>query len=996
MKEKISVKTLYLLGIITIGLIGLGVGSTYAMFTASAEIDNPISINANLNSEDDIIETIELELEPNDIRVAVINLNNTSNTTLNYASFYITKSTDIEVGVTHNFTDTAVPTGSIENGTTKKVYIQIKNNGNSTTNVTLGVLSNSGNIVKSESMTLINDTNIDTTSPELLITGQDMIVKDGLIRYYDGNNNSGYSHSSNTTIWKDLSGNYDGEVISSTWENNSIVLDGTNSYVNIGNIDNLTAFTLEAYLIVSSYDVQKTVNIISNYESTGIALYYGTDGIPRFIITKDGGTKITLAGKDKHQTNDVHTITGTFDGTTAKLYIDSVLVDTKEVGNTVIKSANNTPMVIGCNPNPTGCDTGYNLNGKVYSAKIYNRALTETEIKQNMNADRISAKSTSSDVNGTYTFISNKRLSNFTADNITLTNGTKGTFTKVNDRKYNLNISGVAVSSTLGLDISENVFTDISGNNNTALTYSRYRDGTGPKATITKNTSTSRTVTYTFTFQEYAYGFTADDITISEGTKGTFTKIDQKTYTLVVTHSTDGSKTITVKANSCNDRFGNLNASKSLTHTIDTVKPTVTISKNTSTSKTVTYTFTFSKAVTGFTASSVTVSEGTKGTFTKVSDTKYTLVVTHSTYGSKTITVAAGACKDSNGNGNIAKSLTHTIGTPLATYITNLYKNGTKSTATVNSITYNRVTAQLLMNDRKGSSSIGADAGNIRYYGANPNNYVYFNCSNYSNQSSSTCEVWRIIGIFDGKVKIMRKNAIGSYPWEKYWSGGNGTAPHNDWTKAKLMRLLNTGYESEKVNNSLYWNHKSGTCYKSRTVTSDGITTTYDTSDCDFTSIGIKDGSTKNMIVSYTYGMKGWNSFGVYPDQMYNYELSTGKIPSSYATTWTGKVALPSVSDYGYAIDIGQCSSVISANVSTTCKNSNWLNFNSGYWFLNQHYNSDDDQVCYYRPGNSTSGLSYNSSHQEYNVHPVVFLSSSVNVDPSTKGTSSNPYKLLP
>mgnify|MGYP004563438739 CR=1 FL=1 len=652
MKEKISVKTLYLLGIITIGLIGLGVGSTYAMFTVSAEIDNPISINANLNSEDDIIETIDIEIEPNDIRVAVINLNNISNTTLNYASFYITESSDIEVGVTHNFTDTAVPTGSISNGTTKKVYIQIKNNGSSTTNVTLGILSNSGTIIKADNMTLINDTNIDTTSPELLITGQDMIVKDGLIRYYDGNNNSGYSHSSNTTIWKDLSGNYDGEVISSTWENNSIVLDGTNSYVNIGNIDNLTAFTLEAYLIVSSYDVQKTVNIISNYESTGIALYYGTDGIPRFIITKDGGTKITLAGKDKHQTNDVHTITGTFDGTTAKLYIDSVLVDTKEVGNTVIKSANNTPMVIGCNPNPTGCDTGYNLNGKVYSAKIYNRALTETEIKQNMNADRISAKSTSSDVNGTYTFISNKRLSNFTADNITLTNGTKGTFTKVNDRKYNLNISGVAVSSTLGLDISENVFTDISGNNNTALTYSRYRDGTGPKATITKNTSTSRTVTYTFTFQEYAYGFTADDITISEGTKGAFTKIDQKTYTLVVTHSTDGSKTITVKANSCNDRFGNLNASKSLTHTIttDTTKPTITniAAKAAVNSNTITATLKDNKSLTGYaiTTSSTNSCSGTAPTsWTSISGTSYSLSKKVTTYGTHYIWT-----KDASGN----------------------------------------------------------------------------------------------------------------------------------------------------------------------------------------------------------------------------------------------------------------------------------------------------------------------------------------------------------
>ena len=49
MKKKISVKTLYLLGIITIGLIGLGVGSTYAMFTTTIEIDNPITIYATLS-----------------------------------------------------------------------------------------------------------------------------------------------------------------------------------------------------------------------------------------------------------------------------------------------------------------------------------------------------------------------------------------------------------------------------------------------------------------------------------------------------------------------------------------------------------------------------------------------------------------------------------------------------------------------------------------------------------------------------------------------------------------------------------------------------------------------------------------------------------------------------------------------------------------------------------------------------------------------------------
>ena len=55
---------------------------------------------------------------------------------------------------------------------------------------------------------------------------------------------------------------------------------------------------------------------------------------------------------------------------------------------------------------------------------------------------------------------------------------------------------------------------------------------------------------------------------------------------------------------------------------------------------------------------------------------------------------------------------------------------------------------------------------NIRYYGASPNNYIYFNCSDYSNQSSSTCETWRIIGVFEGKVKLIRGSQIGPYSWD--------------------------------------------------------------------------------------------------------------------------------------------------------------------------------------------------------------------------------------
>ena len=731
MKEKISIKTLYLLGIITIGLIALGVGSTYAMFTVSAEIDNPISINANLNSEDDIIETIELELEPNDIRVAVINLNNTSNTTLNYASFYITKSTDIEVGVTHNFTDTAVPTGSIENGTTKKVYIQIKNSGSSTANVTLGVLSNSGTIIKADNMTLINDTNIDTTSPELLITGQDMAVQNGLIRYYNGSNNLEYSHSSSTTVWNDLSGNYDGEVKSSTWSTDSITLNGTNSHVRIGQINNLTAVTVEVYLKTNSYTDDSTNQIISNYSGDGLVLQLNK-GIPEFSI--GSGKKVS---SDETMGSDLnHTITGTYDGSTVKLYVDGVLKKTLSSTAGISNPTDSTPMVIGCNPNETGCDAYY-TNANIYAVRVYNRALTESEIKQNMNADRISTGSSSQNVNGMYTIISNKRLNSFNSNNITVANGTKGTFTKVNDRKYNLNISGVTGSTTMQLNIPTKTITDISGNTNTNVNLSRYMDNTGPTATITKNTSTSRTVTYTISFHEPAYGFTVDDITLSEGTKGTFTKVDQKTYTLVVTHASDGSKTITVKANSCNDRFGNLNAAKSLTHTIttDTTKPTITniAAKAAVNSNTITATLKDNKSLTGYaiTTSSTNSCSGTAPTsWTSISGTTYNLSKKVTTYGNHYIWT-----KDASGNTNCTSKPIYKI----------TYTTSETTTCKINSASLAESSKTLVLNLKatcacaargtcKNNSDYGTDTAR-----ANLRMYIYGNSnSTYTITSKTT------------------------------------------------------------------------------------------------------------------------------------------------------------------------------------------------------------------------------------------------------------------
>ena len=86
--KKISIKTFYLIAVISIGLIGLAVGSTYAMFTTSAEINNPITISSNLISNDDVMETFEVEVKSKEFITKTIIVNSGNNTDINYGMRY--------------------------------------------------------------------------------------------------------------------------------------------------------------------------------------------------------------------------------------------------------------------------------------------------------------------------------------------------------------------------------------------------------------------------------------------------------------------------------------------------------------------------------------------------------------------------------------------------------------------------------------------------------------------------------------------------------------------------------------------------------------------------------------------------------------------------------------------------------------------------------------------------------------------------------------------
>ena len=337
--------------------------------------------------------------------------------------------------------------------------------------------------------------------------------------------------------------------------------------------------------------------------------------------------------------------------------------------------------------------------------------------------------------------------------------------------------------------------------------------------------------------------------------------------------------------------------------------------------------------------------------------------------------------------------ITQTTTNSLAYNIVSNYLNSTKTDASNNGIVYHLDTDHNLISDI---------AGNVRYYGANPNNYIYFNCDDYSNQTSSTCEVWRIIGVFDGKIKLIRNSVIGNYSWDTSASTVNSGNGYNQWGEngdykgANLMKLLNPGYSdntdlnssgtSIKVNNSLYYNAGSGTCYNGES----NATTT-----CNFTTTGLKNDQTRNLISKTLYYLGGYSRrTSPYSDQMYEYERGTNLGDNPYAfSTWEGYIALPYASDYGYAADFNSCTQSLYSYNNTSCTSTNWMKsiFSSSYnWLLPPIPGGSSYAQIVWSSGEEGTSFVSNA----IGVAPVLYLESNANIDGATTGTSDNPYKL--
>ena len=258
---------------------------------------------------------------------------------------------------------------------------------------------------------------------------------------------------------------------------------------------------------------------------------------------------------------------------------------------------------------------------------------------------------------------------------------------------------------------------------------------------------------------------------------------------------------------------------------------------------------------------------------------------------------------------------------------------------------------------------------NIRYIGANPNNYVYFNCSDYSNQSDSTCEKWRIIGVFknmtkeDGAkedlVKIIRDDSLG----KNIWASSNV----NDWSTASLQTTLN------------------GTYYNG----------TYATG-------AFKNDSTRNAIESVVWNLGGSSTNNDVTASMF-YERERGTtVYSGRPTTWTGKIALMYPSDCGYATAGGTTTNratclskeLYNWHEASDCYNNDYL-FNDSYnqWTLAPYSSDSRGAFSVYTGG----VVDYDDSVgviSTYGVRPAAYLKSSISLSSVGDGSSTSPYQL--
>ena len=249
----------------------------------------------------------------------------------------------------------------------------------------------------------------------------------------------------------------------------------------------------------------------------------------------------------------------------------------------------------------------------------------------------------------------------------------------------------------------------------------------------------------------------------------------------------------------------------------------------------------------------------------------------------------------------------------------------------------------------------GAGDNNYRYAGANPNNYICLG------SDAATCpedNLFRIIGVFNNQVKVIKATSAGS----KYWDEKNS----NTWSSSSLNTYLNGEY---------------------------------------LTSIGTL--SDKIDVATWKVGGNTWDNISVSTaKEVYDYEI---KNPSTTASTgeteYSAKIGLMYVSDYMFAV-LQDNWTLVAYNSNDATKDyraikaENWLYLGSDEYTITRSSKNSGEVFAIYSSGevysysvSCDSGEPLPCSVYAKYARPSFYLISSVEYSGGT-GTSSDPIRI--
>ena len=275
----------------------------------------------------------------------------------------------------------------------------------------------------------------------------------------------------------------------------------------------------------------------------------------------------------------------------------------------------------------------------------------------------------------------------------------------------------------------------------------------------------------------------------------------------------------------------------------------------------------------------------------------------------------------------------------------------------------------------------GAGDNSYRYSGANPNNYV---CFGTNTTPCPTDNLYRIIGVFGDKVKLIKYDYANSNLLGTDGDYNSSATPNADYYKGSLTTV-----------NTYSWNYKNNTSINSGNGSNTWSTSLLNKTNLNtnfITNIGTE---WANKIATTTWKVGG-NTLGkinrVVPATTYQNEIVNPVTTNTTdnATEYPAKIGLMYASDYGFAADPRAWITTLYGYDETTIRSLNWMRM-GGYaeWTISRS-SGNAYNVFIVIPSGFVSDY---SASNVYVVRPSFNLESSVTYV-SGDGTASSPIRI--